>query len=103
MVKLEMLGEGYPEFETDHDPVDLAAIARAAGLFGRRVEKPDEVADGIREVLAPPARRCSTWSPNPLSIPPTITADQVRGFALGRRGSRCPAAAGGVHRVVAGA
>ena len=72
MVKLEMLVEGYPEFETDHDPVDFAAIARAAGLFGRRVEKPGEVADGIREVLAHPgpALLDLVTDPNALSIPP---------------------------------
>jgi pyruvate dehydrogenase (quinone) len=84
MVKLEMLVEGYPEFGTDHDPVDFAAIAQAAGLFGRRVEKPGEVADGIREVLAHPgpALLDLVTDPNALSIPPTVTAGQVRGFAL---------------------
>jgi pyruvate dehydrogenase (quinone) len=84
MVKLEMLVEGFPEHETDHDHVDFAAIARGAGLFARRVEKPTEVADGIREVLAHPgpALLDLVTDPNALSMPPTITADDVRGFAL---------------------
>jgi pyruvate dehydrogenase (quinone) len=80
MIKLEMLGEGYPEFETDHDPVDFAAISRGAGLFARRVEKPVEVADGIREVLAcpGPALLDLVTDPKALSIPLTIAAGQVR-------------------------
>jgi hypothetical protein len=64
--------------------VDFAAIARGAGLFARRVEKPAEVPDGIREVLAHPgpALLDLVTDPNALSMPPTITADDVRGFAL---------------------
>jgi pyruvate dehydrogenase (quinone) len=84
MVKLEMLVEGFPEYETDHDQVDFAAIAQGAGLFARRVEQPGDVADGIREVLAHPgpALLDIVTDPNALSIPPAITAEEVRGFAL---------------------
>jgi pyruvate dehydrogenase (quinone) len=84
MVKLEMLVEGFPEHETDHDHVDFAAIARGAGLHARRIEKPGEVADGISEVLAHPgpALLDLVTDPNALSMPPTVTADEVRGFAL---------------------
>ncbi|GAA3565166.1 pyruvate dehydrogenase [Amycolatopsis ultiminotia] len=84
MVKLEMLVDGLPEFGTDHDRVDFAALARAAGLHSRRVEKPGEVRDGIREILAHdgPAVLDVVTDPSALSIPPNITASQVRGFAL---------------------
>jgi pyruvate dehydrogenase (quinone) len=37
MVKLEMLVEGLSEHETDHGPVDYAAIARGAGIEAIRV------------------------------------------------------------------
>jgi hypothetical protein len=40
MVKLEMLVEGLPEHETDHGPVDYAAIARGAGIEAIRIERP---------------------------------------------------------------
>jgi pyruvate dehydrogenase (quinone) len=84
MVKLEMLVEGFPEHETDHDHVDFAAIARGAGLFSRRVEKPAEVTDGIRAVLEHPGPAVLdvVTDPNALSMPPTVTGDEVRGFAL---------------------
>ncbi|MFI5613013.1 pyruvate dehydrogenase [Amycolatopsis sp. NPDC051903] len=84
MVKLEMLVDGLPSFGTDHDQVDFAALARAAGLHARRVEKPADVRDGLREVLDHdgPAVLDVVTDPNALSIPPNITAAQVRGFAL---------------------
>ncbi|RJQ87820.1 pyruvate dehydrogenase [Amycolatopsis panacis] len=84
MVKLEMLVDGLPEFGTDHDRVDFAAVARAAGLHTRRIEDPADVRDGIREILAcdGPALLDVVTDPNALSIPPNITAAQVRGFAL---------------------
>ncbi|MEC3976700.1 pyruvate dehydrogenase [Amycolatopsis sp. H20-H5] len=84
MVKLEMLVDGLPEFGTDHDHVDFAAIARAAGLHSIRVEKAGDVRAGIQELLAHdgPALLDVVTDPNALSIPPNITAAQVKGFAL---------------------
>jgi pyruvate dehydrogenase (quinone) len=84
MVKLEMLVDGLPEFGTDHDHVDFAAIARGAGIHARRVENPGDVRDGIKELLEHdgPALLDVVTDPNALSIPPNITAAQVKGFAL---------------------
>lgn len=84
MVKLEMMVEGLPEHETDHDLVDFAAIAAGAGLFARRAGKPAEVAGALHEVLAHPgpALLDLVTDPNALSLPPSITAEEVRGFAL---------------------
>jgi pyruvate dehydrogenase (quinone) len=84
MVKLEMLVAGLPEHETDHDLVDFAAIAAGAGLFARRVEKPTELPDAMAEVLhhPGPALLDIVTDPNALSIPPHITGEEVRGFAL---------------------
>jgi pyruvate dehydrogenase (quinone) len=40
MVRLEMMAAGDPPFETDHDPVDYAAVAAALGFTARRVTDP---------------------------------------------------------------
>ena len=84
MVKLEMLVDGLPDFGTDYDATDFAAVAAAAGIHSVRVEKPGEVRDGLAEVLAyrGPALLDVVTDPNALSIPPRITGTQVKGFAL---------------------
>lgn len=84
MVKLEMLVDGLPDYQTDHDPVDYAAIARAAGIRSLRVEQPIDVEPALREALAHPGPVLVdvVTDPNALSIPPHITASQVKGFAL---------------------
>ena len=84
MVKLEMLVDGLPEFGTDHEQVDFAAIARGAGIHSRRVENAADVRSGIRELLAHdgPALLDVVTDANALSMPPNITAAQVKGFAL---------------------
>ena len=84
MVKLEMLVDGIPTFETDHGAADLAAIARAAGIPGAAVETPPSWPRPCTPPCTPPAPTCWTCvtDPNALSIPPHITAEQVRGFAL---------------------
>ncbi|MDA3629684.1 pyruvate dehydrogenase [Saccharopolyspora sp. WRP15-2] len=84
MVKLEMLVDGLPDFGTDHDHVDFAAIAAAAGIHSVRVEKPGEVRDALADALQRPGPALVdvVTDPNALSIPPRITGDQVKGFAL---------------------
>lgn len=84
MVKLEMLVEGLPDFETDHEPHDFAAIARAAGIEAIRIERPGDVRDGLADGLSRPGPALIevVTDPNALSIPPNVTAAQVRGFAI---------------------
>ncbi|MBU2662483.1 pyruvate dehydrogenase [Actinoplanes bogorensis] len=84
MVRLEMLVAGDPPYETDHDPVDFAAIARAAGLHAIRVEKPDEVRGAMRALLDHdgPALLDVVTDPDALEIPPHITKEEAAGFAL---------------------
>ena len=84
MVRLEMMVAGDPPFETDHDDVDFAAIARAAGFHAVRVEEPGDVREGMRSVLSHdgPALLDVVTDPNALSMPPHITRDEVEGFAL---------------------
>ena len=84
MVKLEMLVDGLPDFETDHEPVDYAAIASAAGLHAVRVEQPSDVREALSEALAHPGPALVqlVTDPNALSMPPRIKPEQVKGFAL---------------------
>jgi pyruvate dehydrogenase (quinone) len=84
MVKLEMMVDGLVDYETDHDPVDFAAIAHGAGIHSVRIEKPSEVRSGLQDALAynGPVLIDVVTDPNALSVPPHITAAQVKGFAL---------------------
>jgi pyruvate dehydrogenase (quinone) len=84
MVKLEMLVDGIPDFETDHAPVDYAAIAAAAGIHALRVEQPEDVRSALQQALSHPGPALVdlVTDPNALSIPPHITGEQVRGFAV---------------------
>jgi pyruvate dehydrogenase (quinone) len=84
MVKLEMLVAGMPDFETDHRPVDFSAIARAVGIDAIRVEEPSGVREGLSDALGRegPVLVEFVTDPNALSMPPSITAEQIKGFAL---------------------
>lgn len=83
MVKLEMLVEGMPEFETDHEQINFADIAAGMGIKSIRVEKPKEVRKAVREALAynGPVLVEFVTDPNALSIPPTLSIDQLLGFS----------------------
>ncbi|WP_080796672.1 pyruvate dehydrogenase [Corynebacterium pacaense] len=83
MVKLEMLVEGQPEFETDHDQVNFADIAQAAGIRSVRITDPATLRAQLAEALATdgPALIEIVTDPNALSIPPNITWEQVMGFS----------------------
>ena len=53
-------------------------------IFARRVERSEDLADAVAEVLAHdgPALLDVVTERQELSMPPTITAEQVKGFAL---------------------
>ena len=84
MVKLEMMVDGLPEHETDHAAVDFSAIARACGIRSHRVTEPDDVRGSLSKALAEPGPSLVelVTDPNALSMPPKISRDMVRGFAL---------------------
>jgi len=84
MVKLEMLVDGIPDYQTDHAPVDYAAIAAAAGIHALRVEQPADVRSALQAALSHPGPALVdlVTDPNAMSIPPRITGEQVRGFAV---------------------
>ncbi|MEU6169808.1 pyruvate dehydrogenase [Streptomyces tanashiensis] len=84
MVELEMLVAGLPSYGTTNKNPDFAAIARAAGAYGVRVEKPKQLAGALKDAFRHkgPALVDVVTDPNALSIPPKISADMVTGFAL---------------------
>jgi pyruvate dehydrogenase (quinone) len=84
MVELEMLVAGLPSYGTDNHNPDFAAVARACGAFGVRVEKPKELAGALKDAFRHkgPALVDVVTDPNALSIPPKIRAEMVTGFAL---------------------
>jgi pyruvate dehydrogenase (quinone) len=84
MVKLEMLVDGIPAYETDHEPTNFTAIAEGVGIPSVRVENPRDVRGALEKGLAEPGPVLMEFvtDPNALSIPPAITAEQIRGFAI---------------------
>lgn len=84
MVELEMLVAGLPSYGTTNKNPDFAAIARAAGAYGVRVEKPKQLAGALKDAFRHkgPALVDIVTDPNALSIPPKISAEMVTGFAL---------------------
>ncbi|MER8039414.1 pyruvate dehydrogenase [Streptomyces hydrogenans] len=84
MVELEMLVAGLPSYGTGNHNPDFAAVARAAGAYGVRVEKPKHLAGALRDAFRHPGPALVdvVTDPNALSIPPKISAEMVGGFAL---------------------
>ena len=86
MVKLEQEQSGLPEFGIRLGDVDLAAIARAAGLHALRVERPGELEEAIRTALAHrgPVVLDVVTNPDEVSLPPKVTPGQAWGFAIAK-------------------
>ncbi|MGI8713825.1 MAG: thiamine pyrophosphate-dependent enzyme [Solirubrobacteraceae bacterium] len=86
MVKLEQEQGGLPEFGTVLGNVDLAAIARAAGLHAVRVEKPDDLDEAVRSVFSVPGPALLDIVTNPeeISLPPKVKPAQAWGFAIAK-------------------
>jgi pyruvate dehydrogenase (quinone) len=86
MVKLEQEQGGLPEFGTELDNPDIAAVATAMGLQARRVTDPDEVDDAVKESLAlrKPSLLDLRTNPEEISLPPKPTVDQAWGFAIAK-------------------
>lgn len=83
-VELEMKAGGILDFATDlHNP-DFAKIAEGAGLLGLRAETGDQVEHMLAAALSHngPALVEVPVSRQELSMPPTITFDQAKGFSL---------------------
>jgi len=83
-VELEMKAAGIVNFGTDLVNPNFAAVAESLGLFGRRVEHPGELEQALTDALRHdgPAVVDVVTARQELSIPPTITAEQAKGFSL---------------------
>lgn len=83
-IELEMKADGFVPFATDLDNPDYAQVAESMGIWGRRVERSKDLEAAVKEFLGHdgPALLDVVTERQELSIPPTITAQQVKGFSL---------------------
>jgi pyruvate dehydrogenase (quinone) len=83
-VELEMKAAGILEFGTDLRNPDFAKIAEAAGILGLRAETADQVRPAIEQALRHngPVLIEAVVSRQELSMPPSISVDQIKGFSL---------------------
>jgi pyruvate dehydrogenase (quinone) len=83
-VELEMKAAGVLDFGTDLNNPNFAKMAEAAGLLGLTAETPDQVEPMIAQALKHdgPALVEVIVSRQELSMPPTITLEQMKGFSL---------------------
>lgn len=83
-VELEMKAGGYLESGTDLHQTDFAAVANALGILGIRVEDPEDLEDAVQRALAHdgPTLIDVVVNRQELSMPPTITLQQAKGFSL---------------------
>ena len=83
-VELEMKASGILDFSTDLRNPDFTKIAEGSGLLGLRAATPDQVEPMIAQALKydGPALVEVPVSRQELSMPPTITIEQAKGFSL---------------------
>jgi pyruvate dehydrogenase (quinone) len=83
-VELEMKAAGLLDFATDLVNPNFAHLAESAGILGLRVEKPEELRPAFAKALGHdgPALVEVIVNRQELSMPPTITAEQAKGFSL---------------------
>ncbi|WP_243233529.1 ubiquinone-dependent pyruvate dehydrogenase [Microbacterium sp. CIAB417] len=83
-VEVEMKAAGIVNYGTDlHNP-DFAAVAEAVGITGIRVESAADLEPALRRALADPGPVLVNVvvAREELSMPPSITAAQAKGFSL---------------------
>jgi pyruvate dehydrogenase (quinone) len=86
MVKLEQEQGGLPEFGTELDNPDIAAVATAMGLQARRVTEPGDLEEALAWALGTDAPTLLDVVTNPeeVSVPPKPTLAQGWGFAIAK-------------------
>ncbi len=83
-VELEMKAAGIVDFGTDLQNPSFAKMAEGAGILGLTAETPEHVRPMIAQALQHkgPALVEVLVSRQELSMPPTITLEQMKGFSL---------------------
>jgi len=83
-VELEMKASGFVEFGTDLKNPDFAKLAEAAGIAGFSAETPEQAQAALSEAFRHdgPALVSVSVARQELSMPPTITIEEAKGFAL---------------------
>jgi pyruvate dehydrogenase (quinone) len=83
-VALEMKAAGFLDSNVDLQNPNFAAMASAMGIHARRVEDPGELQGAVADILAHngPALLDVVTAKQELSMPPTITPEEVKGFSL---------------------
>jgi pyruvate dehydrogenase (quinone) len=83
-VELEMKADGIVNFGTDLDNPSFAEVAHAVGVHSVRIEHPSELDDGLRAGLAHDGATVIEvmTARQELSLPPSISPGQAKGFGL---------------------
>ncbi len=83
-IELEQKSSGFVDTGTKLQNPDFAALARAAGIHGVRIEDPAEVETKMAEALSHPGPVLIDAVVNrmELAMPPKITAEMAKGFTL---------------------
>jgi pyruvate dehydrogenase (quinone) len=83
-IELEMKAAGILHFATELNNPNFAEVAKAMGLFGARVEYPEELGGALKDAFAHdgPALIDVVTNRQELSMPPSIELKQALGFSL---------------------
>ncbi|NHN55694.1 pyruvate oxidase [Calidifontibacter sp. DB0510] len=86
MVKLEQEQGGLPEFGTELDNPDLAAVATSLGLQAERVTEESELAGAVQRAVASgsPYLLDVVTNPDEVAVPAQVTLSQGWGFAIAK-------------------
>ena len=83
-VELEQKSTGFLDFGVDFENPNFAAMAKAMGIYGVRLEVPADVEPGIAAALAHdgPVLIDAVVNRSELAMPPSITLEMAKGFTL---------------------
>lgn len=83
-IDLEMKAAGFPPFGTELVNPDFAQLAEVMGIKGLRVTESADLPDAVSQALSHdgPVLLDVVTEPNEMTMPPAVTAEQVKGFTL---------------------